>query len=1396
MHLLTKRRHTFLQGVLAVLFVLVALPLALAAIVRTPAVREYVRQQAEVAIRQELGLQAVIHDVDIEPRSLAIVARGITLDHPIHGRLVEAKLLRIRPSWWALLRGQVDLHTITIDKATVWLLVRDGKLINGPRTKPSASGGQSVDLPFDKLWVKRSRLVVDAQPEASGELSSINIYLDSTQRDVLGVRLASNQGVVHHRAGTDLIKSIEARAKLTDENLQIELLRLVTPELSVAVHQASLELPLGSTYNGELDLQVHLPQLEHWPLPAKLPHIEGDLRVHANLVSDAEGPRGEAKLSLHGAVLDQYGFGEDVELGLLLEKKLITFQGVAKLIRSGGSVDLSGSLSLAPHLPLVVNARVNDVDFSKLMEQLGVSPDAIVGWTLAGNFELRGTLDPLDLSGPLRMPTRDFRIMRGAWHEPGVRNIIAVASANLVGRVAVKPRGIFLQNIDATLRSSRLHVQEVLLGFHNELRVRAASEDFDLADATPLVDFPLSGKGRFDVQVDGLFTEPSVGGHMRFDNFTFATYPFGDVESEYHLEKEVQAVRFPMLVAKKGGSRYHASDFLLDFSDHKLAISAGLHCDRFALQDFYDVFHYQNDERYTPYQGVVTGDAQIRYTMGYPNDSAHGTMLVDMDLGLQEAELSGFRFGAGHFTGVWKWLDHSLGYRGGELDVERFALRKGGGTINISGKMALGGALSMVVVGDKIALRDTEGLSERIPDLAGSYGITGMVRGSAAVPNAELEISATGLTYAGESLGDARTYVRLSDQQDPFVKQALAWKPSAPPADAVCGHAREGLARGVWPTDPPLSTSEGPMPALDTPMAYLVCGEALGGRVSFDMAVGRTRTFPLRGELRFASFPFGRLLPRHKQSDAPQGLLTGLLRLRGGAMLTPTTLAGDLRLDTLKFGQLGVTLENDGPLIAQFDEGHFKIERAAFVGPSSALQVQGGGSLEEGLGLELSGAVDLAILPSFSRELTQASGKLEVGVKISGQLDRPAVFGQARIRDGALRFASMPFPVRDVAGQITFSAQRVLFEDFSAHLLGGSVALNGAAALQGRHLGSMRFEIEGDRLAYSPREGVDMSFGGQTVLSWRQGDRIPKLSGTLRLSHMRYTRPINMGRTISDFAKKERADVHGYDPDEDMLALDLRIVESEPMHVENNLIDAEITIDDQKELFRLVGTDQRFGLLGNMSIRRGTVRLRDRSFVIKEGEITFNSVVRVEPRFDVHAVTDVRRTAQLGQTVWHIGVHAWGTPDSFQFALTSDPYLSEDDIALLLAVGMTHTELAQLQTSDLTGTAALEALSTVTGVEREVQRALPAIDDVHIASTYSMRTNRTEPQLHLGKRVADRVRLDAATGLSQSRDFSTGIDYQMSDKTSVGAIYNNQTSSSASPFGDVGVDVKWRLEFD
>ena len=73
-------------------------------------------------------------------------------------------------------------------------------------------------------------------------------------------------------------------------------------------------------------------------------------------------------------------------------------------------------------------------------------------------------------------------------------------------------------------------------------------------------------------------------------------------------------------------------------------------------------------------------------------------------------------------------------------------------------------------------------------------------------------------------------------------------------------------------------------------------------------------------------------------------------------------------------------------------------------------------------------------------------------------------------------------------------------------------------------------------------------------------------------------------------------------------------------------------------------------------------------------------------------------------------------------------------------------------------------------------------DDSWMAA-YSVRTGRTEPQVSIGKRIADRVRLSATTGLSEAREFRAVVEAQLDANTSVQAGYDNYNLTSASSFG-------------
>lgn len=1389
-----------MQILLWLVFAVFVIPLAITSAARSPFARAYAKTEAARAITRELGLIAVIRDVDLDPPKLSLVAHGITIEHPEHGRLIEAESLRIRPSWYALMRGRIDLNIIHVEQATVYLTVRDGRVLNFPDIDMGGderTDDEEIDLPINQFAVRDGRLVVDAAPEASGELSHIDITLDATAGDAASVHVEASDGHLTHRAGTDTLDRLEVALSLRRDRLEVETIELATPEAQVALRNATVDFPLGEgSYVGELDAALDLSQLGRWPLGPGLPVFEGRVAVQAGFSGQGEAVSGNAKVFLDDVAIDGFGVTKHGELSVNGDRDGVNFEGFVKAIENGGALDLQGRLAFSEGFPLRAKAQARNVEFAKLMKQLGVSPDAIVQWLISGRFELRGTTVPLALSGPMTFDTSAFQITRDAWHARPKRHLFGFERAHLDGRVRVTGKGIFLENVAAKLPRSTVDVAQVVLGFDNVLRVRAKAVTHDLADTPRLLDFELGGKGSFDVEVDGTFTDVSVRGKMAYKRFAFGTFPFGDVQANYRLEKNSYAVRFTDFVARKQDSRYGTDSLFMDFSDDRISIGTDLRIDRLTLADFYDIFHYTGDERFQSYQGAVGGTARVSYTSGFPEDGEAGTMHADIEVDVPSADLDGYAFTDGRFEGSWHWFNHRAGYRGGELQIDRFSLRKGDGTVSLSGKMAAEGELDLVVLGDRIAVRDTEGLREALPKLGGTYGVTGSVKGNASKPRANLDLIGTGLHLQGQALGGSRAYVRLTDKQDPWIKAARAWDPEAPPEDEPCAHGRMGLARGKWAPDPALRTSDGPVAALDQPMAWVVCGTALDGQVEVDVAVGRTKVMPLRGRYRLNKLTFGRFLPTSRGAPPLSGHVTGDLWLTAGSAKRPETLEGKLHLSELRAGQLDVELRNSGPVAIAMQRGQLRVDSANFIGPDSQLYITGGGSVKRGLDLTFDGNVDLGLAASLSSTISAAMGRVDLRFKVSGPWARPSIHGYAAIHNGALRSDAFAAPIDGVNGTITFTDRRVLLEDFRAEVAGGRLAWRGSAGLDGRSIGNYRLEIGAKDLHLSPQEDMDLGFGATAELSWKRGDRLPKLQGLLRLQKLRYAREVKVGRSIEDMVRKERAEVENYDPEEDILALDLRVVESEPLHVVNNLIDARLTLDKEKRPFRIVGTDQRFGILGSMKVKRGTLRYRNTAFDIREGAFHFNDDKRINPVFDIRATAKVQRNSGLGQNGWAIGMHAFGNRDEFQFDLSSDPYLAKDDIALLLTMGMTHAELAQMETGDLTGTAALEALATVTGVEREVRKAIPTIDEVGVQSAYSNRSARSEPQVYIGKRVADQVRVSAATGVGESRDFSTGVELQVSDQTSVAAKYNNQNSSGTTDLGDMGVDLKWRLEFD
>jgi len=1395
------RRWAFVLGVFAL-----GIPATAAGLVRSNASRARLHSLASTAIRDEFGLDATIGRVQLQLVPFSLVARDITLDDPVYGRTAEADELRITPSFRTLLRGGLDIHSIAITGADLRLVVRNGQVRNLPRAEGGGDAG--LDLPFDALDVFDSTLTVDADPHASGQLRGVDLHLRDTA-DGFSVEALSEGGWVRHAGGRETIQSIDGLIEVTEDGVRIPRLRARTDDLTLAVDEGGMPLPLDDHgYWGHVQLGYELSHLARAPFPedVELPPIVGRVEVDVRLSTEDEEQRARGSVDLAGVQIEQFGVGDRVHLEVQATRREVRLLegSVAHLPRDGGSVDLEGTVTLDPDrgFPVDVTARPEDLSMTRMMVMLGVTEDGIAEWFFDGTMELRGTLDPLAMGGPIDLDTRDFQVSKDPWHARRVRRVISVPRADFTGRWSIDEHAVRFENLvgqapHTTVRGS------VHLGFDNRFRVEARAENLDLRDITPLDRWPIQGTGRATCTIENTFQDPLVTGHVVMSDFVFDDFRLGQVESDWRLDPDGMGVHFAMVEATKRESRYRVEDLYLDFHRDRFELTGLLHLDDMRLADFYHVFGYEEDDRFTPYQGRTRGQASLRYTNGFPDDSPSGTLTIDANLDFPTAELDGYAFTDGRLVGRWRWLDWSRGMRGAELSIAHLSLRKGRGTVTLDGELRLGGELDLTAVADRLSLADLEGVGERLPGVAGVGTATGRIGGTVDVMRAHFDVGVTNVTYDGQPLGDGRFYVRLADTEDPYVAEARDWSPDALPDDP-CAHARMGLAHANWPTDPPLSTVEGPQPRLERPMAYLICGRGLDDRLLVDLAVGRSEQMPLRGVLRVDGLDLSPLLPELPEGGRLAGGVTGELAFRDGGFRSLETLEGSVELTEVFVGQDDLEVRNRGAVRLGFKDGVLAVERARLAGPESRLRVLGYASLEDGLALDVGGDLDLGLVARLSRAVREASGRVRARLQISGELADPELFGQAEVEDGSFTFASFEPVVSGLEGRVRFSQRSVLFEDFGADVAGGHLTLSGEAELRDQSISRYAFEVHADGLSYDFADGIEAELGASGELVWNQGERLPTLRGDLRVTRFEYTRPIEL-RSLGDVAasivrsrfRTERTTVRSYDPDEDVVALDLRVQQGSPFLVDNNLISARVHIRNDDQPFRIVGTDQRFGVLGAMDIRRGQVFFQGNQFDVRSGTIDFTDETRIEPRLDVIAQTEIRRTSDLSAPSFRITLSLRGTPpDDLTLSTRSEPELSQEDVLTLLAIGMTRAELNQLQQGEgLATSAALDALTRITGVDREVRRTI-GIDEFGVVNGYSPRTGRSEPRLSIGSRIAERVRLSATTGIGESREFRGAVELQVDENQRVGVSYDNYNYDGTSSFGNLGVDWVYHLEFE
>ncbi|MDB4977555.1 MAG: hypothetical protein JWN48_5896 [Myxococcaceae bacterium] len=1361
----------------------------------TDFVRSRVRDKLTQAVRAELGLDASLGGLSFR-LPFRVAAYSIRLNHPRYGLLVSARELLVVPSFWGLLRGELKLKRLIVEGARVRLRVIDGAVVNLPdlrkRSSPEVDDGP-LELPLDELVIHHATLEVDGSPGYKAQLGAVNLVARISERTRVNLQLSAGRGTLVHPAGEEQIERVLVSARYRPGRLELDRVSFDSSVLKLGLTRGSFELPYEvGRYRGDLKLELELARFARLPHGLSLPSLGGRISLSASL--SGNGPHFHALGDFHGdkPMLDRFGFGYlDLKLDATEHEVKLLPGSRGRIIEDGGLVLLEGKIGLSKELPLDVKADVRHLVFQKLMAQLGTTDNCVVDWKLKGGFRLKGTANPVAISGPIWADHLFFRALTGAYHDPNSKEIIGTVPGKVAGRVIIRPDALRFENLHGRLPHSDI-MCTVHVGFDDKLSVLASSENLDLRDATGLMGKPLAGHGSFTLDVGPKYEHAGLTGTLDMKDFAFWGDPIGHVKTRADLEKEGAAVRFTAMDVHKNESHYVVDSLLLDFSE-ELVLEGSARLEKLTLADFYDTVAVHDDPDFTAYQGALKGNAKARYTLGFKTDGPDGTLVVDAELDVLEAHGHGLRFDGGRVDASFAWLDPGAGSRGAKLDLRELHLTKHRSALWARGRMDVGGRLNLTLLGEALRAHDLDLLVDHGISLEGELGVAGTVQGSMDVPRVALDLELVGMQLGTRLLGDGNAKLYLTQRGDPWVQAALAFDELAPPQGEPCPEARRALAKAGW--------SKGPLPdgSRAPPQALLLCGPVLRDRFRSDLALGLDDNASLRGRIELSKLPTAWFLPEDEgKVSALEGSVSGTAQFVGGDLGHPDSLVGAVALSALSLGGANPWLRNDGPLQITLTGQGAQIERARLAGQGTEVGLRGGASLAEGLSLSVAGTLDLAVLSTFVPSITRSSGLLGVDLKLTGPFNDPALFGVAEVKGGNVYTSLLPGPIEHVQARLTFSEREILLESMRGDFAGGRLSLHGSAALKGRKVDRYELALDARDVSLTPLSGVDITLGVETTLVGGASMRLPKLAGSVHIQRARYTRPFSLGiaERLTGFSQAKRAEKANYDPALDRIALDLRVIDDAPLRINNNLLNAELHIEDSERPFRIVGTDQRVGMLGTLELARGSLRFRSSEFRVEDGTVTFIDEHSIHPQIDVHARTEFRRTADVSGNRWSILLHAYGDVEDLKLETSSEPALAREDIALLLTVGLTRAEAERLNSGSLTQGAALEALATVAGVDKEVKRALPVIDDFAVTSAYSVRTNRTEPQVVVGKRLSDRIRATATTGLTTDSYFKANVEWRFNDQTSVAAGYDNVQTTTASQFGNVGVDLRWRLEFD
>ena len=852
-----------------------------------------------------------------------------------------------------------------------------------------------------------------------------------------------------------------------------------------------------------------------------------------------------------------------------------------------------------------------------------------------------------------------------------------------------------------------------------------------------LYEIAVKGAGEFKGRVQGKLGEPSVSGRLRLESITMHDDLLGSLEGDIAFLPNLLRVENGVIK----GSNNSRADFTLNAplkTDNQVAVNARV--SNFDLPTIVKLASPGFDDVVS--SGVINGDVNLR---GLPGPrTIEGTANVTLTSGefkvIQEEGKDPRTISVPEFVG-------NVTFAKSVLSVDNLKMNVGGSAITGRGSFNLdtyaysldaeGKGVDLAQIGEAVAdnLKLT-GVADVNVKGQGNWGKDNSSDWSNVNLNATIQ--GQGVSVNGRDLGDAKIVAKTVD--------------------------------GV------------------------VNIEATGSLLDKERTLTATvdlrdrKNYPVNSLIEFTDEDLGQYLGLVSPDLAKvSGRATGTIRI-SGPLQEPNEIRADINLSKLELGgSLSAggrqyTITNQGNVVIVASAKEITIEPVTFVGEGTSITLVG--TVGEGTKprLSVNGELNLGFVASLLPDVT-TSGVAQVQATIGGSLEAPQILGLVSLREVGVRVVNFPVSVARGYGQIRFTSNQALIEDFTASAPGGGrVSVAGGAALTGLVPDRFRLEATVDQVAVEyPRDTLSVA---DAAVTFQGNQKLQILSGTVKVRRATYTKDITIEELIRtggpftpDFYETGPGGKGDPGPP---ITFDIRIEADNTIVVRNNLANA---IGSASLYLRGPAGDP--VVSGRLQFSQGYLEFRN-----ERHEIT-RALITVPPRRNVEPFIDLQTEADISG--YRITTDFNGTPSKLKTTLRSDPDLPEGDIVSLLLTGSVSGDSRTNAAVNQSGLGLAQSLLAA-GVSEQIEKGTERLFGLNRFSIDPLIAGRgADPtaRVTVGRRVTRDLTITYSQNLTSSGQSGLErivlVEYRLSNRLSVVGYRNER--------GDLGFDMRLRKRF-